>query len=641
MHTVETKAPISGMSSGKEIPAHMQFTYGQLPKKQGLEPTGRYGELQTEKNVEYPNDDSGLKGKAVWAGQIRKSEPETQIASMAVFNDKHELLFGKGNDSGKWVLPGGHMNDPEDPLKAAVREMLEETGKAPKEVWELGNDSCISEKGESLHVYCYACQVDGEATSKHDPDNECSEWKWVDVSNGLPKEIADNLHSDRNVTLELLGLTKSKMAKEEMYCSRCKDPLDKDGHCQVKAHWDALDGLEKTEGGLVFYHGTPSGDLRGGPNGLHVGSRAAAWDALNARIGVPAEGDWDGTREYGKTLLAGRKRLKSMGHYPTGLNCDAPEEDYYPTGKAKYGDGTLIPLTEKPALFPVRIVGPMTNTPQSAHSDSRANAIMRAQKTRGLARQGYYYANEGEGEHLGISAVVPSGNHLQRLAPLAKAQTPPTFPKLGHPEDKQPVLILNKPKEFQLRAKMLEHVAGEEYGEAKARKYGKDIRNRHVGGLASYPATMHGNKKVPTFAFVKADRLMPKGVQAKSSPTTQLGSEMHEQWHALIGKAGGDRKGIRTLAINMLYALPEHEREAVFTVGANMSPQANPDEYIAYLHTYLNDPAARPKSSAFRMPEALRQFETNLKRAHRHLQAIAGIADSSWVQGHKSWVKDE
>jgi len=56
----------------------------------------------------------------------------------------------------------------------------------------------------------------------------------------------------------------------------------------------------------VFWHGSPSGDLRGSAYGLHVGSFAAAEQALNARIGVPAEGSWDGTREYGKTLLAGK-----------------------------------------------------------------------------------------------------------------------------------------------------------------------------------------------------------------------------------------------------------------------------------------------------------------------------------------------
>src|SRR5271157_5590442 len=49
-----------------------------------------------------------------------------------------------------------------------------------------------------------------------------------------------------------------------------------------------------------FWHGSPTGDLRGGISGLHLGSREAAETALRARIGWPADGTpWDGTREYG------------------------------------------------------------------------------------------------------------------------------------------------------------------------------------------------------------------------------------------------------------------------------------------------------------------------------------------------------
>ena len=60
----------------------------------------------------------------------------------------------------------------------------------------------------------------------------------------------------------------------------------------------------------IFYHGTP--DTISGTRGIHVGTKLAATQALEARIGVPAEGSWDGTREYGKTLLAGKKRLAEI-----------------------------------------------------------------------------------------------------------------------------------------------------------------------------------------------------------------------------------------------------------------------------------------------------------------------------------------
>src|SRR5207253_3124065 len=98
----------------------------------------------------------------------------------------------------------------------------------------------------------------------------------------------------------------------------------------------------------IYWHGSPSGDLRGGTNGLHIGTREAAAQALNARIGRPLEGEWDGTREYGKTLLMGRDR------FHLGYGADAPTGEHYPTGTAKYGDGTPVALDVKPDIFPVR-----------------------------------------------------------------------------------------------------------------------------------------------------------------------------------------------------------------------------------------------------------------------------------------------
>lgn len=168
----------------------------------------------------------------------------------------------------------------------------------------------------------------------------------------------------------------------------------------------------------IWWHGSPSGDLRGGTSGLHLGTREAALDALRARIGVPADGSmWDGTKEYGKTLLAGKKTLNKMGkHLITGHNARAPEEDYYPhehpEGMPTVGDRVPVDPSWKPFLRPFRIVGPMTNTPRSPHGDSRANAMMKASLTKGNAKNGYYYTNDGE-DSGSISAVVPNGSHVE------------------------------------------------------------------------------------------------------------------------------------------------------------------------------------------------------------------------------------
>jgi hypothetical protein len=187
----------------------------------------------------------------------------------------------------------------------------------------------------------------------------------------------------------------------------------------------------------IWWHGTPSGDLRGGPWGLHVGSRQAAKEALEARIGIPVQGEWDGTREYGKTLVAGRKTLAARGIYPTGYSVDVPDEDHYPpVGKTKFMSGEQVLPTHKPDLFPLRIVGPMSNTVHAPHADAKANGLMAGQMKRGTAKRGYYYSNVGE-DAGSISAVVPGPDHVQRLFEPNKALLHKTDDSTGH-EDPKP-----------------------------------------------------------------------------------------------------------------------------------------------------------------------------------------------------------
>jgi hypothetical protein len=155
----------------------------------------------------------------------------------------------------------------------------------------------------------------------------------------------------------------------------------------------------------IYYHGSTDKSLAG-KRGFLVGTKLAATQALQARIGVPAEGSWDGTREYGNTLLAGQKTLskkdKELGYYcSTGYNCgpDLPEEDYYPTEReerAKYSDSSNIPFDSKPIVFPIKIIGRMTNSPYNPHSDDRANSMMLRNLRMGNAKSGYYYENIGK-----------------------------------------------------------------------------------------------------------------------------------------------------------------------------------------------------------------------------------------------------
>ena len=163
--------------------------------------------------------------------------------------------------------------------------------------------------------------------------------------------------------------------------------------------------------GQQWWHGTPYGvpSETPGSSGVHIGTQEAARQALNARIGHRADGkDWDGSQEYGKTLLAGSDTLQRLGRYQTGgISMNAGRGDFYPP------PNTTTPHGAKPSMFPVKLTGPMTNTPQTPHEDFKANGMMAGQLKRGTAKRGYFYKNISEDEG-SISAVVPSWKHLER-----------------------------------------------------------------------------------------------------------------------------------------------------------------------------------------------------------------------------------
>lgn len=165
----------------------------------------------------------------------------------------------------------------------------------------------------------------------------------------------------------------------------------------------------------VFYHGSPSGQLIPGKYGIHLGSYLAAKQALEARIGAPAEGEWDGTRTYGETLLAGAKTLENRDISTTGVNATSQDEDYLPQlGTGYYSDGTPVPLDVKPQIKAYRLVGPMSNSPLRPYDDFKANGMMAGQLRQGRARSGYFYTNVSE-DAGSISIVVPTAEHLEPL----------------------------------------------------------------------------------------------------------------------------------------------------------------------------------------------------------------------------------
>lgn len=131
-----------------------------------------------------------------------------KVASVAAFKDGL-ILFGKRNDNGKWALAGGHIEEGESPTEAVIRELWEETGLVPNDLEYLG--SGIVTKANVM-VYAFRCNVSGEATNENDPDEEFDTYRWVDPDN-IPEEIANNLHSPKNIVLEKLNLQEPELNK--------------------------------------------------------------------------------------------------------------------------------------------------------------------------------------------------------------------------------------------------------------------------------------------------------------------------------------------------------------------------------------------------------------------------------------------
>lgn len=152
---------------------------------------------------------------------IRKTASEPRrVASVAVKNGKY-LLMGKRRDSGKWTMPGGHVNPEETMLEGAHRELKEETGIEGPKGYMLNvthKHEKVGKDGKPLHVQGF--QVDMQyrpkTTIKQDPDGEVQRWQWVDTSKGLPDHIAKNLHVplEENVVLSALGIAAREPVKK-------------------------------------------------------------------------------------------------------------------------------------------------------------------------------------------------------------------------------------------------------------------------------------------------------------------------------------------------------------------------------------------------------------------------------------------
>lgn len=137
--------------------------------------------------------------------QLQKSDM-INVSSVAVLSNGM-ILMGKRKDTNKWTLPSGHQDPGESPIECANREVWEESGLQAIKLRPIASEVCLCPDGIKRRINAFVSDYDGSTpTSKNDPDNEVSVWSWFDFTDGLPKEILNNLYSPKNVTLKALGL---------------------------------------------------------------------------------------------------------------------------------------------------------------------------------------------------------------------------------------------------------------------------------------------------------------------------------------------------------------------------------------------------------------------------------------------------
>ena len=106
-------------------------------------------------------------------------------AGVIVVRDDGAVLLQHRDDkpdipyAGYWCLPGGRVEEGEDFKKAAIRELTEETGYIPEEVYFLAEKDYLHEQGHTVTRHIYWTMYDNKQEIKC---NEGQEMKFVHLT---------------------------------------------------------------------------------------------------------------------------------------------------------------------------------------------------------------------------------------------------------------------------------------------------------------------------------------------------------------------------------------------------------------------------------------------------------------------------
>jgi 8-oxo-dGTP diphosphatase len=123
-------------------------------------------------------------------------KPErTRVSSYALLSNARRILLCRISDHvpnavGKWTLPGGGLDFGEDPAKAVVREVMEETGLQIRVTGLAGIDSQLFDfRDERVHVIriLYRAEVvGGSLRDEADGSTDLARWHTEAEARALP-----------------------------------------------------------------------------------------------------------------------------------------------------------------------------------------------------------------------------------------------------------------------------------------------------------------------------------------------------------------------------------------------------------------------------------------------------------------------
>lgn len=145
------------------------------------------------------NDASYRKFARYYRGLFQEVKNYEQIlaAGGLIYNTAGQFLITqstKGKDAGKWVVPGGKLEEGEEPEEAFKRESFEETGLRLGDASLLGIREYTSASGNPYKFYDYTFTLSDDK-QKVVINNESSAYKWINESEIKDYKFADSIRN--------------------------------------------------------------------------------------------------------------------------------------------------------------------------------------------------------------------------------------------------------------------------------------------------------------------------------------------------------------------------------------------------------------------------------------------------------------